>query len=375
VNDVGARSSTAFRAPSLDGVRAIAFLLVFVAHAGLQRVVPGGFGVTVFFFLSGYLITTLLRLEDDSTGTVGLGAFYLRRAFRILPPFYLVLGAAALLAWLGVLPGSVDRRAVAAQALHLANYWIVSHGYQGEPSGTGVYWSLAVEEHFYLVFPLLYLLTRRLFRERRQQAFALLGLCGAMLLWRILLVYGAHVSTDRTYVASDTRADSILFGCALALFENPALGERSRLRDQTWKHVMLPLSALVLLFTFVYRDPSFRETFRYSLQGLALAPFFVVVVRFPDWGLVRLLNTRVMAFAGVLSYALYLVHHVVLDALSTIIDLALPRAILGLLISVALALLIHRFVEKPAAALRKRMSTPVRAAALPTPALSGAREP
>src|SRR6202041_2220878 len=75
-----ARPSTNFHIPSLDGLRAVSFFMVFAAHAGLDRMVPGGFGVTVFFFLSGYLITTLLRVEADGSGHVSLKHFYLRRA-------------------------------------------------------------------------------------------------------------------------------------------------------------------------------------------------------------------------------------------------------------------------------------------------------
>src|SRR5579862_3542962 len=78
-----------FHIPSLDGLRAISFFIVFAAHAGLDRIVPGGFGVTVFFFLSGYLITTLMRMETDKSARVNLKNFYLRRALRILPPFYI----------------------------------------------------------------------------------------------------------------------------------------------------------------------------------------------------------------------------------------------------------------------------------------------
>src|ERR1700678_4363550 len=76
--------------PSLDGLRALSFLLVFGAHAGLGKVIPGGFGVSVFFFLTGYLITTLLSKELQSKA-INLRHFYLRRVFRILPPFYLIL--------------------------------------------------------------------------------------------------------------------------------------------------------------------------------------------------------------------------------------------------------------------------------------------
>src|SRR5258708_26476857 len=96
-----------FHIPSLDGLRAVSFFIVFAAHAGLDRIVPGGFGVTVFFFLSGYLITTLMRMEAEATGHVSLKNFYLRRALRILPPFYIVLLAATALSELYVLPADL----------------------------------------------------------------------------------------------------------------------------------------------------------------------------------------------------------------------------------------------------------------------------
>src|SRR5580704_13015777 len=86
-----AQPHQSFHIPSLDGLRAVAFFIVFSAHAGMAFVVPGGFGVTVFFFLSGFLITTLMRVEVERTARVNLKNFYLRRALRILPPFYLVL--------------------------------------------------------------------------------------------------------------------------------------------------------------------------------------------------------------------------------------------------------------------------------------------
>src|SRR3954470_20191799 len=111
--------------PSLDGIRAVSFALVFAAHAGLDRVIPGGFGVTVFFFLSGFLITTLMRREFDKRGTVSLRNFYVRRALRILPPFYTVLLLASALTLAGVLPGKLEASAVLAQALHYANYRMI----------------------------------------------------------------------------------------------------------------------------------------------------------------------------------------------------------------------------------------------------------
>src|SRR5580692_9264612 len=125
------RTSSHLRIPSLDGLRAISILLVFVAHVGLDAVVPGGLGVTVFFFLSGFLITTLMRAEFAKNGHISLRHFWLRRALRIFPPFYLVLLLATLATVLILPPGSFTVAALGVQALQLSNYWIVFHGYSG----------------------------------------------------------------------------------------------------------------------------------------------------------------------------------------------------------------------------------------------------
>ncbi|HSQ66386.1 MAG TPA: acyltransferase [Polyangiaceae bacterium] len=351
-----AQAGSSFHAPSLDGIRALAFALVFVGHAGLGELVPGGFGVTVFFFLSGYLITSLLRIEHDATGTFDLRQFYLRRALRIWPPFYIVLALAVAAEVAGLIHGGLHANAVGAQVVHLANYWIVWHGYDGQPSGTGVYWSLAVEEHFYLLFPWLYLGLRRMVRSAGRQALVLWSLCGLVLAWRCVLVYGLHASEDRTYMATDTRFDSILFGCALAVHGNPMLDAPSRIPGAVWKWILVPGSAAVLAFCFLFRDAGFRETFRYTVQGVALRPLFVVAMRFSTWGPMKLLNTRALAFGGVLSYVLYLVHYVVLDALAPVVGTGLGRAVLALAVSVSIAWTMHRFVEIPAARLRNRLA-------------------
>lgn len=342
--------------PSLDGLRAVSFLIVFVSHAGLQSVVPGGFGVTVFFFLSGFLITTLLRLEHESTGHIVLRDFYLRRVLRILPPFYTVLVAAALLCALGVVPGTMLPWPLASLALHFSNYWTIRRGASGMPDGTVVYWSLAVEEHFYLLFPWIFRLLYRTLHRGAMRAAALLALCGVILAWRCVLVYALHSPEDRTYMGSDTRFDSILFGCALALGANPAL-DTLRPGPRVWKWVLLPLGLLGLLASFVVRDPGFRETWRYTLQGVSLVPVFVVAIQHPRWGPMRLLNLRPMRFVGVLSYSLYLLH---LVTLAVVNDRWGVRGGVGgaaaLALSIAVAWLIHIGIERPAARLRRQLS-------------------
>jgi peptidoglycan/LPS O-acetylase OafA/YrhL len=351
-------SKPRFHIPSLDGLRTFSFGIVFLAHAGLGYIIPGGFGVTVFFFLSGFLITTLMRLEWNDTQHVSLKNFYIRRALRILPPFYLVLAVATSLTAAGVLRGHLIPRAVMAQVLHYANFWVVGHGSDGFAPGTGVYWSLAVEEHFYLLFPLFYLFLQRLQATPRQQAMILLALCALIFAWRCTLVLALHSPENRTYVASDTRFDSILFGCALAVYGNPVLDPSTK-SEKLWKYLFLPLGLLGLTVTFLFRGPHFRETFRYSLQGLALIPVFVCALRYSTWGPMQVLNLRPIAFVGVLSYSLYLIHQVMFFALS---DRLAPSigvvacAVITLVLSLALAWLVQITIEKPCARLRRRFS-------------------
>jgi peptidoglycan/LPS O-acetylase OafA/YrhL len=351
-----------FHIPSLDGLRAVSFFIVFTAHAGLERIVPGGFGVTVFFFLSGYLITTLMRIEAERTGGVSLRNFYLRRALRILPPFYIVLVIATALGEVGFLRSDVGPQPmpVAAQILHFSNYWIAFRGWSGIAAGTGVYWSLAVEEHFYLVFPTVFLALSRLRLTGRQKAFAFWGACAIVLAWRCALVVLMRANVDRTYLCSDTRVDSIAFGCALAVWNNPVLdGSGARPAGSTlWRSLLLGAGLGVLLVTFLVRGQLFRETFRYTLQGMALTPVFLAAVRWPQWAVFRPLNWQPMRFIGTLSYSLYLVHQVALAAVQQHSRLpGVGRALLALLVSLAVAWTIYRVVERPCARLRRRLST------------------
>jgi peptidoglycan/LPS O-acetylase OafA/YrhL len=344
--------------PSLDGLRAVSFMFVFVAHSGLEKVVPGGFGVTTFFYLSGFLITTLMRLEERKTGTVSLKGFYIRRVFRILPPFYLTLLAATLLCLAGVVPGVLRSMPMTALAGHFGNYWFASHGSEGVPAGTGVYWSLAVEEHFYLLFPLLYLATRKAGLKGRSQGAFFLLLCAIIVVWRSVLVLHFGVPEDRTYLCSDTRFDSILFGCTLAVAMNPVVDKPTG-SERLWKRVLFPAGVVLLLGTFIYRAPWFRESIRYTLQGIGLTPIFVVGMRFPDWGPFRLLNHRLVAFLGVLTYSLYLVHQVVLFTVHAHLPGWNPvlLSLLALALSILYSLAMYRYVEQPFARLRKRFST------------------
>ena len=353
--------TTRFYIPSLDGLRAVSILIVFVSHAGLDSV-PGGFGVTIFFFLSGYLITTLLRREFEAGGTIGLGQFYWRRAWRILPPMYAALAFAVLASLLDFTLGEITVPAVTLQALQLTNYAQLIGFADQIPLGTGIMWSLAIEEHFYLLFPIILI---QLFQTRTAvgRAAVLLGLCVLVLVWRIVLVGVFDVSAPRTNLATDTRFDAILYGCIMGLYRNPMM-DRVPKPSPRLAAGIVGAAVAVILASMAYRDPFYRETFRYTVQSAALAPIFYLAVQQPNLWFFRPLNIGWVRFVGVLSYSFYLLHHVVvLTFKNHFPDLRLPvfMAVTGA-ISMLLAFASYRLVEQPALAARKRFN-PGRASA------------
>lgn len=350
MTDLSAKK-TATYIPGLDGIRAIAFLLVYLAHAGLDYVIPGGLGVTIFFFLSGYLITTLLRTEMERYGRISVSQFYLRRTLRIFPPMYVTLIMWIGLTALGVLVGRLQWQPIVLASVYLTNYIgvLTPHRLEG---GLGILWSLSVEEHFYLIFPWLLLFILGKGRSFKATAPYLSALCALALAWRLILVLYFH-STSATYTHTDTRFDSILFGCLLAASLNPLLD-----RIPSWiskRSASLAVGGLVLLLgCLIFRWPVFRETFRYSIQGLALIPIFVFVLDAPRTWVVRLLETPVLRFLGRRSYAMYLIHLCILNAVRTKLGVNLFwTAIISAPLVVGYSYAMWRLVEAPIGNLRK----------------------
>ena len=341
--------------PSLDGFRMAAVLLVLVAHAGYSHVVPGGFGVTVFFFLSGYLITTLMMREHARTGRIDLPAFFARRFLRLMPPLLVTLALAYGLAAVDVLEGSLSPRALLGQLFYVFNYQLVFSGaHDPGVAGLDVRWSLAVEEHFYLIYPFAFIGLTRM-RTLRGRTIVLCMVLAAILAWRLVLVHALGAAPDRTYLATDTRLDSILWGCLLAHLA-PVMVRR--VPQGFWAMTgVLAVCGLILLATFAYREPAFRETWRYTLQGAALMPVFHYAVHASRTAWFAPLNTAVAARFATWSYAIYLGHFVIMagllrhgvgeDAPLVLLGVALP-------LSCLYAELMNRLVERPVAELRRR---------------------
>ena len=344
--------SSSSRIPSLDGLRTVAVMIVFLSHAELADFMPARFGVTIFFFLSGYIITTLMRAEFERSGTVSFKRFYLRRVYRIFPPLYIVLAIAALLTWAGLLKNAVTWPGAMAQLFHFTNYYaLLVNGFEFF-RGTRLLWSLAVEEHFYLFFPLLFLgLIRRMHYERL--AMVLAALCGVVLIWRCYLFFGLGVNSNWAFLATDARIDSILYGCIMAIWFNP-VRDKPLVSSRAVEVIILILSVCVLIFTVSYKEPGFQKTLMFSLQGLALFPLFAFAIRHPDWLVFRWLNWPPIAAMGLISYTFYLCHVIALLLAAQMTTVVWLSKLLGFLLALAFSIAMYRLVELPLG--RKRAS-------------------
>src|SRR5450432_382697 len=294
--------------PTLDGWRAVAIIAVMASHAGhsysaplgrdsfFDRIASGTHGVNLFFAISGLLITSRLLEEWDTAGHVSLKRFYIRRAFRILPPALLYLACVALLGAIGLLP--VVREEFVAATLFFRNYLPAILGPNGAGFFTSHYWSLGVEEHFYLFWPALLLFAGR---KRALPVAIVVAVLVAVWrhveAWREIMLYNA---IQPTYFArSDTRIDSIMWGVVAALAlsrpEVRALVER-------YLSTIVMLAVVALYGAIVYRYGT-RPTF---WEAMIVPVIIVGTVLRPRSVLGRVLESPMMRWIGRLSYSLYL---------------------------------------------------------------------
>lgn len=371
------------RLPALDGLRALAILLVAISHFGDLvdwHWVPGSLGVTIFFFISGFIITRLLLGEIASTGRLDLRAFYIRRMFRLAPAMLVFIGVScAALAAVGV---TISGGSVAAALLYVANYYAI---FSTTPpldtfavvSPLAVLWSLAVEEHFYLLFPAVLILYRKspVALTRALTAFVV-----ASLLWRCWLAFGvglANLPGNRILMATDTRLDSIAYGCLLSVlvFRAGALrdGGWARRLDAGSQPAMVVAGLALLVLSLTVRNAEFKETLRYSLQGLALVPLFCALFwkLAPMVALRAVLENPSVVFFGALSYSFYLYHLLGLALVKLLWPDALPwvKVLATSGLGLAMALVSYHVVETPSRRLGGRWAASLRTATAPEPRL------
>ena len=333
--------------PSLDGLRAIAAFLVVFYHAGVTWA-PGGLGVLAFFVLSGFLITWLLLKEEEHSGRVSLKLFYIRRSLRIFPAFYvywfLVVGLLVIL----------HKQVFWGQAI--ASFFYVNDYYQGifgDPNSSLSHtWSLGVEEQFYLLWPMAFLLVR----NRRAEFLA----CAILAVWiyRLVLVLGFHVFQGYVYEAFDTRADHLLVGCLLAV-----LLRSGRLSGQ-WKAlcaspslVWLTLALLATSTALAMRLEWYRDTIGFIVDPVMVVVLIVQCIASSTAGFASILNWGWFSYLGRISYSVYLYQQIVMGPIEKLTTrwpmLTMPAQIATVIL---LASASYKFVETPFLKLKKRFA-------------------
>lgn len=333
---------TGDRLLALDGLRAVAILLVVVAHTITPRF-PGGLGVTLFFFISGFIITRMLLAENF--GRDGIRSFYLRRIFRLAPALMIYILIAVLA--MAAVGRPIPLGDIFASLFYYANYHSFGVSSDGVRSPLGITWSLAVEEHFYILFPILLLVVRG--HTQRLQA-VLLAVLVATLLWRLILV--GSVPDARIYEGTDTRLDSLAYGCLLSvMFYRAKKFGRTQLLDGLSRPGFMIIGVAALLASLLYRDPVFRESFRYSVQGMAFIPIFCALFWRDSLPAIlrRTLESRFMVFIGAVSYSLYLYHFLGASIAAALVDERneIFRVVLALSLGAAGTLFSYFYIETP----------------------------
>ncbi len=340
--------------PGLDGLRGVAVLAVVLYHAGLGRASGGFLGVSTFFTLSGFLITTVLLGERSATGRISLTRFWSRRLRRLLPAALVAIAGTVLAG--AALADSTQlarmRGDAIASLLYVANWRFVGLGDTygslfSTPSPFVHFWSLSIEEQFYVGFPLLLLGVIAVARGRGRVIVAALAVVAlASVVWSIVLVRGG-APTDRVYFGTDTRAAELLAGAVLAAWwgQGPA-----RLSDAVRRLVRaagaVALVVMVVLWTTVTLDQRLLYQGGLALTSLLTLAVLAAVI---EGGLVdRVLSARPLVALGVVSYGVYLFHWPILVWLDVHTGLPpLGRLAVALPVATALAALSYRYLERP----------------------------
>jgi peptidoglycan/LPS O-acetylase OafA/YrhL len=330
--------------PALNGVRAIAVTLVLLEHFGFEWI-PGTYGVLIFFVLSGFLITWLLLKEQETTGAVSLRGFYWRRARRILPAFYVFLGA--VLALLVVTRRVIHWDHVTACALYVANYFNATHA---SAAGNGLLnhiWSLAIEEQFYVLWPAAFIL---LGGNARRLSKALALTIAAIWTYRAA-VHFAGATHEYIFFSFETRADHLLVGCfaAAALKSGLAARATEKLTAAAW----MPFVTIAAFAGSIWLGEGnfpYRHTIGYAVEPVLAAVALLQVVALSSSRAWRWLDARPVAWLGKVSYSVYLYQQIAVFGIARFVGPHWPmpvRLAAATALTLVLAACSHYLVERP----------------------------
>jgi peptidoglycan/LPS O-acetylase OafA/YrhL len=340
------------RAPALTGIRAVAIGLVILVHTNISVAQGGWIGVDVFFVLSGFLITALLLNERDANGRFAVSKFYVRRIVRLVPAYWaflLILVVWAAIWRLGQF-GSWSSEVVKSATYQL-NFFDINHYPQ---VGIGHTWSLAIEEQFYLVWPLLLLVGLKFMPRRAFMGLVVVGIVGSFLATVVMAHHG--VSYRRLYYGLDTNALPLLVGCLAGFLYTSGYGRNVSPRLSA----LTPFVTMVALALFLLSVPEQSE-WAYEgpiqLVSLLTAATLIAILLNPNSWVVRILAHPRIVFVGLISYSLYLWNPFAMLIARNLAPGTVGRALhllLGLILTFAFGLASYYLVERSGLRLKER---------------------
>ncbi len=343
----------------LDGIRAIAVIMVLAYHLKLALFKSGFLGVTVFFVLSGYLITGILISEVEEEGTIDLKNFWLRRIRRLVPA---VMSMAVVIIFVSAVVNRIiftkGCKDFLASVLGFNNWWQIFNKVSyfeaaGVPSPFTHCWSLAIETQFYLIYPLILLGIYKLVKSREEgRAKRGLLFAGVTLLLALISVilmivlFDPQQDASRVYYGTDTRAFSLLFGALLAILWEYQMVPR-RLSASV-NMVLGSVSFAVLLVMTIAINGSSNFWYRGGqFVGTILTVLVIYTVSGRKTWLSRFLSNPVLKWIGDRSYSIYLWHYPIILLISKGIKASWWITLIEIVLSVVLAELSYRFIETP----------------------------
>ncbi|ENQ3110686.1 acyltransferase family protein [Bacillus sp. GKis3/1] len=341
----------------LDSLRGLAILGVILYHINFNWM-PGGFlGVTVFFVLSGYLITDILAMEWKRNKRIDLKKFWLSRARRLLPGMLVML--VITLAWITIFHSSLlekMRGDSLAALFYISNWWYIYHKLSyfdnfNQISPLNHFWSLAVEEQFYVVWP--FIISLGLYYIKKQSRMILLICLGAFASALVMaILYEPGVDPSRIYYGTDTRAFSLLIGAVLALvWPSNRLANKIIPKARFILDVVGGIAFIIILVMFWKTNQYDPFLYKGGMVLLSIATALLVAnLAHPASRIAQFLRFRPLRWVGVRSYGIYLWHYPILTLTTPKVnagDFSIIRAILQFLLIILIAQISWKFIEKP----------------------------
>lgn len=343
--------------PSIDGLRALAVIAVIAYHLNFSWAKGGFIGVDIFFVLSGYLITNILLTQWEKNQTLQLKQFWLRRFRRLIPAAYVMIVVVVIFSVLFHSEILKNLRGDAiASFFYVSNWWFIFHNVSyfdsfGMPSPLKNLWSLAIEEQFYLIWPVFLLVFLRWVKNPKLLLKIVIGLGLLSAIWMTIL-YVPGTDPSRVYYGTDTRLFDLLSGCALAFVWpfnrlSPNIPKRSKAALNIAGTISILFFFLITALVSEYQPFLYRGGLLFvAIMGVVM----IATIAHPASYLSKIFSFKPLRWIGTRSYGIYLWHYPIITLTTPVLEIGQPsiwRSILQVAATFIIAELSFRYIETP----------------------------